>query len=794
MVQEYTAENIQHFENIEHVRKRPETYIGARGAEGMHHLVKEIVDNAIDEALAGHCDKIVVIIREDETIDILDNGRGIPTGMHKNGIPTPELIVTKLGAGGKFDGSNYKVSGGLNGMGMTLVNALSSWFELEIYRDGKIHNIAFESGEKTSDFQVVGKTQKTGTRVVFRPDPEIFGDAIFSFEVLRKRFKEAAYLNSGLEFEIVDQRNDKKETFRFDGGIVDFVADLNENKNPLHEVIRVTGRDKDIQVDIAMQYTDSYSEVTFSFANNIHTINGGVHLTGFKTALTRSMNNYAKREKLFKDNVTPSGDDMREGLTAIISVLVPQPQFESQTKVKLSNPDVQSVVEKVLGDFLTTYGEENPAVMKLIIQKAEAARQARDAARKAREMSRRKTVLSSGGLPEKLADCSSGDVDKNEVFIVEGDSAGGSARQARDRKFQAILPIRGKILNVEKAREDKILRHSEIEDIISSLGTGIGPDPQTGFNAEKVRYGKIIIMTDADVDGSHIRTLLLTFFFRQMGGLIEGDKVYIAQPPLYQIKVGKGRKKREIYVHSERELAETIIELAAESARLVVKKGDEEREIQGEELSKLFSVVFRLNEIERTMQRRKLGMRDYITYRNEEGKLPTALVFDKEGGVEPIYGAKALTQLQAKLSEANGGAKVQIEKYTQHKQVASAIARLASLGFAIDEDYFAEREGAYTVHLDSGEYVIPHLRLLRETVRGNAAKSWPMKRFKGLGEMNPPELWETTMDPESRTLLRVKLEDAIEANEIFDVLMGEKVEPRRNYIVKHSKDVRFLDV
>lgn len=791
MSQEYTAEDIQHFENIEHVRRRPGTYIGAGG---IHHLVKEVVDNAIDEALAGYCDKVSVVIREDGTIDILDNGRGIPTGIHPEaGIPTPELIVTKLGAGGKFDGTNYKVSGGLNGMGVTLVNALSSWFELEIYRDGKIHSLIFESGVKTSDFQVIGKTQKTGTRVCFRPDTEIFPDVTFSYEILRKRLKEAAYLNSGLEFSITDRRTDQAETFRFDRGLIDFVSDLNGNKNTLHEPVFISDRLEQVQVDIALQYTDSYSEVIFSFANNILTENGGVHMTGFKTALTRSMNNYAKREKLFKDgSQTPSGDDLREGLTAVISVLVPQPQFESQTKVKLMNPEVQGAVEKILGDFLLTYGEENPAVMKLIIQKAESARQARDAARKARELSRRKTVLSSGGLPEKLADCSSRDVARTEVFIVEGDSAGGSARQARDRNYQAILPIRGKILNVEKAREDKILRHSEIEDIVAALGTGIGPDPEVGFNPDKVRYSKIIIMTDADVDGSHIRTLLLTFFFRQMGGLIESGRVYIAQPPLYMITTGKGRKKVDRYVHSEKELAGTILELVSAQARLTVHGESGEDVFEGERLHKLLELLFTISDLELGMRRRRLSFKEYLHFRAEDDTLPIALLFDGDS-IEPIFGAKALTLKLGSLSSEDGDASVVVEEYHQHKEIGAAIRGLAACGLDLSSDYFGGGAKRFVLTLDS-DYELDSLTEVREMARNNGGKSWPMKRFKGLGEMNPAQLWDTTMDPEMRTLLKVKLEDAIEANNIFDVLMGEKVEPRRNFIVKHSSDVRFLDV
>ncbi len=793
MSQDYTAENIQHFENIEHVRRRPGTYIGAGG---IHHLVKEVIDNAIDEALAGHCDKVSVVIREDGTIDILDNGRGIPTGIHPEaGIPTPELIVTKLGAGGKFDASSYKVSGGLNGMGVTLVNALSSWFELEIYRDGKIHSLIFESGVKTSDFQVIGKTQKTGTRVCFRPDTEIFPDVSFSYDILRQRLKEAAYLNSGLEFSFSDRRTGRSETFRFDRGLIDFVTDLNANKKPLHEPVFISASLEQVRVDIALQYTDSYSEVIFSFANNILTENGGVHLTGFKTALTRSMNYYAKREKLFKDSgMTPTGDDLREGLTAVISILVPQPQFESQTKVKLMNPEVQGAVEKILGDFLSTYGEENPAVMKLIIQKAESARQAREAARKAREMSRRKTVLSSGGLPEKLADCSSRDVARTEVFIVEGDSAGGSARQARDRIFQAILPIRGKILNVEKAREDKILQHSEIEDIVAALGTGIGPDPEVGFNSDKVRYSKIIIMTDADVDGSHIRTLLLTFFYRQMGGLIESGRVYIAQPPLYMISTGKGRKKKNRYVHSEKELAATILELVSGQAKLTVARKDAEEVFEDERLQELLELLFTIKDLELGMKRRRLSFREYLQYaRAEDSSLPIALVFDGET-VEPIFGAKALTLKQGSLSSENGEATAVLEEYHQHKEIGAALKGLAAFGFDLLADYYGEGETRFSLSLESSDHDLETLVEVRETARNNGGKNWPMKRFKGLGEMNPGQLWDTTMDPEMRTLLKVKLDDAIEANRIFDVLMGEKVEPRRAYIVKHSSDVRFLDV
>jgi DNA gyrase subunit B len=630
-VEVYDASNIQVLEGLEAVRKRPGMYIGTTSSRGLHHLVYEIVDNSIDEALAGYCNKIEITINEDNSITVFDNGRGIPVDLHpKIGKPAVEVALTILHAGGKFGGSGYKVSGGLHGVGMSVVNALSEWLEVKVKRNGEIYQQRFERGKTVSKLKTIGEAKGTGTEISFKPDYKIFEDLIYDFDTLAHRLRELSFLNKGVKITLNDKRNDKSEVFLHDGGIIDFVKYANKNKNILHnKPIYFHDSKEDVEVEIALQYHDGYVENIYSYANNIKTTEGGTHEVGFKAALTRAVNDYARKTNLLKENeANLAGEDIREGITAVLSVKVREPQFEGQTKTKLGNSEVRGIVDSVLGEGMSAFLEENPAIAKKIIEKCVSAARAREAARKARELTRRKNALEISNLPGKLADCSVKDPSLSELYLVEGDSAGGSAKQGRDRHFQAILPLRGKILNVEKARLDRILNNEEIRTMITALGTGISDD----FNIEKARYHKTIIMTDADVDGSHIRTLLLTFFYRFMTPLIEKGYVYIAQPPLYNVKVGK----KENYVYSDEELKEF------------------------------------LDNLENT--------------------------------------------------------------------------------------------------------------------------NYSIQRYKGLGEMNPEQLWDTTMNPETRTLLQVSLEDGIAADEIFTILMGDKVAPRREFIEVHAKDVRNLDV
>lgn len=628
----YGAEEIQVLEGLEAVRRRPGMYIGSTGARGLHHLVYEVVDNSIDEAMAGFCNRIDIVIKPGNAVTVWDNGRGIPVdNVTKMNLPAVEVVLTMLHAGGKFGGSAYKVSGGLHGVGVSVVNALSEWLEVEVHRDGKIYAMSFARGVKTSELRVVGNTEATGTRVTFRPDPEIFEDINFSYETLAKRFNELSFLNPGVYIFLKDERDEsQEESFYHEGGLRDFVLYLNKARESLHaKPVYLSGQRDQVMVECALQYHDGYTEDLFSYVNNIHTVDGGTHEAGFKSALTRVVNDYVKKNNLVKsENGLLSGEDIREGLTAVVSVKVPEPQFEGQTKTRLGNSEIRGVVDSTVAEGLAAYLEENPAVAKKLVEKFLTAARAREAARKARELTRRKSALESASLPGKLADCSERDPEQSELYLVEGDSAGGSAKSGRDRRFQAILPLRGKILNVEKARLDKILNNEEIKSLITALGTGISDE----FDLSKARYHRVILMTDADVDGAHIRTLLLTFFYRYMRPLIEAGYVYIAQPPLYRLKKGK----REVYFFSDAEM-----------------------------------------------------------------------------------------------------------------------------------EKFASKEGA---------------------------SGWSVQRYKGLGEMDASQLWETTMDPATRTVLLVNLENAIEANEIFSTLMGDQVEPRKRFIEKNAHLVKNLDV
>ncbi len=811
----YDESQIKVLRGLEAVRKRPGMYIGDTTTRGLHHLVWEIVDNSIDEAMAGVCGTIKVTIHPDESVTISDDGSGIPVGPHPTEkVSTLEVVFCHLHAGGKFDHGVYKVSGGLHGVGASVVNALSEWMDVEVCRDGKVYEMEFERGLKTSELKVIGKRKKTGTCVTFRPDGEIFPDIAFRYEVLATRLRELAYLNEGVRIELTDERTDTEEVFQFTKGLVAFAKHLNENKQTLHRPIIIHREDEETKLvaDIVIQYTDGYSETVFTFANNINTLEGGTHLSGFRSALTRTLNYYARNAKLLKENASPSGDDIREGLTAIVSVKVPEPQFEGQTKTKLGNHEVESFVTQVVNDQLSAWLEEHPADGKRVVQKSVQAMQAREAARKARDLTRRKSVLASGSLPGKLADCRSKDIDTTELFLVEGDSAGGPAKQGRDSAIQAILPLRGKILNVEKARLDKILNYNEIQIIISALGCGIGNDE---FDLSKLRYGKVIIMTDADVDGSHIRTLLLTFFYRHMKPLISSGRVFIAQPPLYLVT----RKRKKQYVLNEKEMRRTLSELGLDGTTLEIrdhsrKKPEVVESFSNAKLRDLSELLEHLADRVRIIERRGLAFAELMEHR-KEGKLPTHWIVI--GGENRFYHsdeeyeaelAKYSLDEEGENGNGNGGAaKVAspIRKRAElHeiREVEQLIGRLKNRGLSI-EDYFVRRkEGVtgekepakYVLVSDDEEHEVENVAGIVPGIRQIGSKGMEIKRFKGLGEMNADELWETTMDPERRMLLRVKDDEAEEAERMFTLLMGSNVENRRNFIEEHALEVKNLDV
>jgi DNA gyrase subunit B len=850
----YDESKIKVLKDLEHVRKRPGMYIGDTTPRGLHHLVWEIVDNSIDEAMAGRCSTISVLIHPDGSCSVSDDGPGIPVGPHPTElISTLEVVFCKLGAGGKFDHDVYKVSGGLHGVGASVVNALSEWMEVEVCREGIVYQMEFERGKKVVELKKIGQRKKTGTKVTFKPDSEIFPDASFRYEVLATRLRELAYLNEALRIEIRDERSNKQEAFQYNKGLLAYVQHLNESKQALHRPIAIHKEDENhrLMIDIVMQYNDGYAETIFSFANNINTIEGGTHLSGFKSALTRTINYYAKNAKLLKEDESPSGDDLREGLTAVISVKVPDPQFEGQTKTKLGNSEVEGFVTQAVNELLGQWMEEHPGEAKHVVTKGMQAMQAREAARKARDLTRRKGALSSGSLPGKLADCRSKDVASTELFLVEGDSAGGPAKQGRNSATQAILPLRGKILNVEKARLDKILGFSEIQYMVSALGCGIGNDE---FDLSKLRYGKVIIMTDADVDGSHIRTLLLTFFYRHMKPLIMDGHVFIAQPPLYLVQ----RKKDKKYVLDEIEMRTTLTNLGLKDTVLEIREtvGDKTEVAKQFSNSKLAELVELLDQLEQRVQiveRRGLAFKSLMDHRNRDGRLPThwiilnghsffchsveeyQKVFEKHSNaiVEEDtnhdigrYGRKngrpgANGNGNAKANgEANGEAKgteapdanaavVQriqsIQKRAELHEVRDIeklIERLKKQGVSV-EDYFLKREESVTGEKSPAKYVlvsegeqmeIDNVADIAPGVRRVGTKGIEIKRFKGLGEMNADELWETTMDPERRVLLRVKADEAEEAERMFTLLMGDDVERRRNFIEEHALEVKNLDV
>ena len=786
---DYGADKIKVLEGLSAVRKRPAMYIGSTSEQGLHHLVYELVDNAIDEALAGYCDAIQAVIHLDGSVTVEDNGRGIPTDMHPTeGKSAAEVVMTVLHAGGKFDNTSYKVSGGLHGVGSSVVNALSRRLDLEIRRNGKIFTQSYEKGVPLAPLAQTGETKKRGTKITFFPDGEIFETIEFSFDVLSKRLRELAFLNAGVRIKIQDERSEKFHDFFYEGGIKSFVEYLNKNKNPVNpDPIYVRGERSGVDIEIAMQYNDSYDEKVFSFANNINTHEGGTHLIGFKAALTRTMNTYANANNLLKNvKVAISGEDLREGLTAVISVKIPQPQFEGQTKTKLGNSEVKGYVESMLNEKLAVYLEENPQMAKRILEKSIDAARAREAARKARELTRRKGALEIGTLPGKLADCQEKDPALCELFLVEGDSAGGSAKQGRDRKYQAILPLKGKILNVEKARFDKMLASQEIRTLISALGTSIGKDD---FDMAKLRYHRIIIMTDADVDGSHILTLLLTFFFRQMMELIERGYLYIAQPPLYKIK--RGRKEQ--YLKNEAALNSYLLEEGTEE--MTLKLGSDERMYRGKQIIPILTQLIDYNALFDKVVKKGINeqlLRMFLKCGIKNGMEEIAdLVLHlprlKEAFPDTDYQAQ-----EGSILFSFGNIRVRVDQQVfgiinsyEYGMLAESYKRVNAVIGSAPAVIYAEEKQLFET--ERQEEILPFFM-------DTAKKGLYIQRYKGLGEMNPEQLWETTMHQENRVLLQVKIEDAVAAEEIFTVLMGDQVEPRRDFIEQNALNVSNLDI
>ncbi len=821
---QYDASSITVLEGLQAVRERPGMYIGDTATSGLHQLAYEVLDNCIDEALAGYCTEVTVVLQEDGFLSVEDNGRGIPVQKHeiesaKQGrdISALEVVMTILHAGGKFDKESYKVSGGLHGVGVSCVNALSEKLIARVYKDGVVYEMEFSKGKPSSPLQKLGTTTKRGTRITFLPDDKIFSVTEFDYDTLLQRIRELAFLNRGLTIHLVDEREEGRETvhFHYEGGLASFVSYLNESKGPLFQTpvyfhaIKESSEEGTIVVEVAMQWQDGYRETIYTYVNNIATKQGGTHLTGFSTALTRVLNQYIKNHQILKsDKVAIGGEDMREGLTAVISVKVPNPQFEGQTKQRLGNTEVGSVVQQVTGDKLATYLDENPQIAKIICDKVIIAAQAREAARKARELTLRKSALDSGRLPGKLTDCQETNPELCEIYIVEGDSAGGSAKLGRDRRFQAILPIRGKILNVEKSRLEKVLKNEEVGTMVSALGCGIG---QENFHLEKLRYHKIIIMTDADVDGSHIRTLLLTFFYRHMPALIENNFIYIAQPPLYRIK----RKKELLYIHSEKEMDEHLLKLGVGDVEIfrIPSKTPLEKE-QVEELAKL---IMDVESLIHSIERKGVPFREFLASRNEEGSLPR---YQAAVGEEYRY-VYTDEQLQALKKEDR---ELQVKKHQETiasippEELTEAVRefhpkslpfveiyepqhfhqieeRLSHFGLTLDR-YLIADGNLFEIH-EENETIVTTINTLKELIehlRKNGRKGIEIQRYKGLGEMNADQLWETTMDPERRTLIRVTIPDAIAADYMFSMLMGEEVAPRRAFIETHALSVKNLDI
>jgi DNA gyrase subunit B len=814
----YDASSIKVLEGLDPVRKRPAMYIGSTGSMGLHHLVEEVVDNSIDEVLAGYCKNIDVVIHNDGTITVEDDGRGIPVEKHpqfkdKSAL---EIVMTKLHAGGKFDNKSYQVSGGLHGVGVSCVNALSTQLIVEVYREGKAYRQTYARGVPTSTLKALGATDDQGTKITFLPDDTIFEETTFSFDILTNRLRELAFLNAGTRINVTDERTDKQHTFCYDGGIISFVKYLNANKNPLHQEPIYFIKDKEIEInpethdmgklilEIALQYNDSYTENIFSFVNNINTIEGGTHLVGFKSALTRVINDYIKKNESLKDkNLTLSGEDVREGLTAVISVKLSNPQFEGQTKTKLGNSDIKGIVETIVGEKLASYLEENPTITSKVIEKTVTAALAREAARKARELTRRKGALDAASLPGKLADCSERDPGKCELYIVEGDSAGGSAKQGRDRSFQAILPLKGKILNVEKARLHKILGNDEIRTMITALGTGIG---QEEFKLENLRYHKIIIMTDADVDGAHIRTLLLTFLYRQMPLLVEKGNVYIAQPPLYKVKKGK----KEMYLDTEEQLYNFILEQGLTGVKLFKMKGLKEiLEYKEDQVRQICKSLKDIDTLVRKLQRKGINWNEFMAMRKKD-KMPLYKIkTEKEDKF--IYSEKEFKSFknnylkEKKVVNPELAIEMTPEELGLEVKDLWEIPKLHTIVNDLEKtdvdlsSYQTAQEGEkkqilFRLKQDAEIYDIYDFEEMISVINKIGTQGTTVQRYKGLGEMNPEQLWETTMNPDNRRLIKITLEDVVEADMIFTTLMGDKVEPRKAFIETHALEVRNLDI
>jgi DNA gyrase subunit B len=819
----YDASKIQKLEGLEGVRKRPDMYIGDTNERGLHHCVFEVVDNSVDEALAGFATLIKVTIHLDGSCSVEDDGRGIPVDIHPTyNIPALELVLTNLHAGGKFGKGAYQVSGGLHGVGAKCVNAVSEWFEAEVRRGGKVYQMRFAQGKTTQKMMVVGDTRKTGTKITFKPDPEIFVTTReFQYEILAKRLRELAFLNPGIKIDLSDERSQKGDVFFFKDGITEFVRFLNQNKNVLHDK-PITFSDSvpnddpskaATVVDVSMQYNDSYNDQVFAYANSIYNLEGGTHLSGFKTALTRVINNFARGNNLITEkDPAITGDDVREGLVAVVSVKVSEPRFEGQTKTKLSNSEVDGIVQKVVGEKLKFFLESNTAVAKRVIDKTLNAARAREAARKARETVR-KGALSGGGLPGKLADCSERDPALGELYIVEGDSAGGSAKQGRDRRYQAILPLRGKLINTEKARLDKVLSNEEIRTLITAIGTGIGDAEGEGaFNVDKARYHKVIIMTDADVDGSHIRTLLLTFLYRQMRALLERGYVYIAQPPLYRIK----RKKREQYIDNDEQLNRILLELGSED--VVLTRIADNHVFSPQQVDKIVELLAALEKLGAGVTRYGAELSDYLDKHDRETHaLPRYIARIREGNKEShVYladeGARVrflqeqgleadlFEQAAGSAPKANGAParRVTLHEIFESTEMAKILKSIAGIGLEINR-FSSTEEARYLITENAGQKSESKTELhapldIVAQIRANGRKGLTIQRYKGLGEMNPKQLFETTMDPEKRRLLRVAVNDGAKADALFTLLMGDEVPPRRQFIEDNALNVQYLDV
>lgn len=804
---EYTAESLEHLSDLEHVRERPSMYIGDTTPRGLHHLVYEVVDNSIDEAMAGHASEVSVIINNDGSVTVEDNGRGIPVEIHPDlGFSTLQGVMTVLKFGGKFTKGAYQTSGGLHGVGVTVVNFLSEWCEVEVRRGGHVYQQEYERGVPVAEVRRLGSSNKRGTKTTFKPDPQIFPKTQFDYATLYRRLQELAFLNKGVKIIFRDERTDQGETFCYQRGIIEFVEYLNRASEPLHpEIIHIQGEFDGVGLDIAMQYSSEYTENVHSYVNNICTIEGGTHVSGFRAALTRTLNAYGKKENVFKDLV-PTGEDFREGLTAIISARVPEPQFEGQTKTKLGNGEIEGIVNSAVGDALAKFMEENPKTAKIIVQKGLVAAEARESARKARALVReRKGALAGGGLPGKLRDCTSRDVDRCELYLVEGDSAGGSAEGGRMRQYQAILPLRGKIINAYKSRDDKVLANEEVRAMISAIGSGIGED----VNLARRRYGKVIIMTDADVDGSHIRTLLLTFFYRQMYDLVKAGHVYVAQPPLFRVK----SKKHVHYVQTEEEMKEQLLENGLKDA--VFEPGDG-RIIQGAEMERLSRTLAALEEPVIALERRGINLRAHAARQDPvTGRLPVYHVYvghdeywftTRQELDQFVSATEEEKGEELKVTETGGegngksrpDTRLRIIELHEVRSINTQLAELRQMGFEIDslipQERTGEQEARYKLRRGDNVTGLEDLRGLLTAIRAAGEKGLQITRFKGLGEMNAEELRDTTLNPANRTLLQVRMEDASAADDLFRILMGDKVEPRREFIEKHALEARNLDV